>query len=90
VRDAVANLKFASERIATVSGTFDSASVSLESTLSDLRDITAGLRRGEGTLGLLLKDDRIYHDLARTLVSVDSLVQAVKEDPKKYFSFSVF
>ena len=90
VRAAVANLKLASEQIATVSGTFDSASVSLESTLSDLHEITARLRRGEGSLGLLLKDDRLYHDLTRTLVSVDSLVQAVKNDPGKYFKFSVF
>ena len=69
---------------------WEAASVSLREALQDVRDVTGKLRDGKGTLGLLLNDDGLHRDLRRTLTSLDSLVSDVKENPKRYFDFSIF
>jgi phospholipid/cholesterol/gamma-HCH transport system substrate-binding protein len=40
------------------------------SMVADLRDLTAGLMRGEGTAGLLLQDDRLYADLTGVTIEL--------------------
>ncbi|MDP6778322.1 MAG: MlaD family protein [Candidatus Latescibacteria bacterium] len=90
VAEAVENLRQTTGRLsATVEG-WEAASVSLRETLQDVRDVAGKLRDGKGTLGLLLNDEGLYRDLRRTLTSLDSLVSDVKENPKRYFDFSIF
>jgi phospholipid/cholesterol/gamma-HCH transport system substrate-binding protein len=40
------------------------------SMVADLRDLTGGLMRGEGTAGLLLQDDRLYADLTGVTIEL--------------------
>jgi len=44
----------------------------------------------KGTLGLLLNDKNLYQHIDSTVVSVDSLVNDLKNHPKKYVHFSLF
>ena len=62
--------------------------------VADLRDLTGGLVRGEGTAGLILKDDRLYADLTgvtlelrRTLAEInraDGTFGRLIHDPTLY------
>lgn len=45
---------------------------------------------GQGTVGRLVGDRELSEDMQRTLKEVSGLVKDIKENPKKYFSFSVF
>ena len=90
VEEAVENLRRTTGRLAATVEGWEAASVSLREALQDVRDVAGKLRDGEGTLGLLLNDDGLYRDLRRTLTSLDSLASDVKENPKRYFDFSIF
>lgn len=59
-------------------------------TLSNVQEITAKLNSKEGSLGLLMNDDRLYFDLHSTVLSADSLLTDLKAHPKRYVHFSLF
>ena len=86
VKKAVESLRRSSERLASLSENLDSASGSLEELLGNLNHITGKIKSGEGTLGKLVQDGRVYDNLQRTLSTVDSLVSAIKKEPKKYLN----
>ena len=44
----------------------------------------------EGTVGRLMREDSIYNSVDTLLVEVNSLVEKIKENPKKYLKISVF
>ncbi|MCI6617626.1 MAG: MlaD family protein [Prevotella sp.] len=59
-------------------------------TLANVQTLTQRLNSNEGTLGLLMNDDALYHRLNATVMSADSLLINVREHPKRYVHFSVF
>ncbi len=61
----------------------NSAIASLQKTLSTLEN-------GEGTAGKLLKDETLYLNLNRTLISLNKLMTNFREYPKRYVSVSIF
>ena len=44
----------------------------------------------DGTVGKLLTDDSVYKSVDELLNDVDSLVQKIQENPRKYIKISVF
>ncbi|MBR5859995.1 MAG: MCE family protein [Bacteroidaceae bacterium] len=62
----------------------------LEASLSNMKSITAALESGEGTAGMLLKDSTLYSRLNETCEAATTLLQDLRENPKKYVHFSVF
>ena len=62
----------------------------LEASLSNMKSITAALESGEGTAGMLLKDSTLYSRLNKTCEAATTLLQDLRENPKKYVHFSVF
>lgn len=46
--------------------------------------------RGEGTAGLLIKDDQLSGEVKETVIQLKKLMEDIREQPKKYFKFSVF
>ncbi len=63
---------------------------SLESTLNNLETITQALNNGEGTAGMLLKDNSLYNKLDSTCSAANALLTDLKQNPKRYVHFSVF
>lgn len=63
---------------------------SLESTLNNLEAITQALNNGEGTAGMLLKDNSLYNKLDSTCSAANALLTDLKQNPKRYVHFSVF
>ncbi len=59
-------------------------------TAASLRGITAGLERGEGSAGKLLKDDTLYEELLATTGEAKSLVKDIRERPGRYIHLSIF
>ena len=48
------------------------------------------VERGEGTVGKLIKEDELYARMDKLLTDMEDLVADLKDNPTKYFSFSVF
>lgn len=68
----------------------DSAIMSLNATLTNLQAITTALNSKESSIGLLLNDKGLYNHLDQTILSADSLLKDIKENPKKYINVKVF
>jgi phospholipid/cholesterol/gamma-HCH transport system substrate-binding protein len=59
-------------------------------TIATLQRSLAKLETGQGTAGKLLKDEDLYINLNRTVVSLNKLMTNFREQPKRYVQFSVF
>lgn len=62
----------------------------VNSTLSNVEQMTAALNSKEGTLGLLMRDPQLYYNLSATMRDADSLMIDLKQHPKRYVHFSIF
>lgn len=56
----------------------------LDATTAQLDELLGKLNRGEGTLGMLLNDDALYHRTDSLLTSIQALVNDFQVDPGKY------
>lgn len=61
----------------------------LDNTLTRLSAIMTDLQEGKGTAGMLLKDPAVYTNTDQMLVEGRKLVQAMRENPKKYLTIHV-
>ncbi len=59
-------------------------------TLEELRVVIEKINSGEGSLGLLVNDDRLYNNLEASSKSLDSLLTDFKSNPDRYVQVSVF
>ena len=59
-------------------------------TIGSLQKTLSGLESGQGTAGKLLKDDLLYTNLNRTMISLNKLMTNFREYPKRYVSISIF
>ena len=62
----------------------------VNNTLQNVEQMTAKLNSDEGTLGLLMRDQELYRNMASTMGHVDSLMIDLKQHPKRYVHFSLF
>ena len=62
----------------------------LSKTANQLNQVIAGINRGEGSLGKLMKDEELYNNLTKTSNSLNELISDLKQNPKKYINISVF
>ena len=62
----------------------------LESTITNLDNLVARLDKGDGTLGKLLNDEKLYTNLNSASRELDLLLQDLRLNPKRYVNVSVF
>ena len=62
----------------------------LQSVVNDFKDLSTGLKNGEGTLGKLMKDDDVYDNLERATKELEELLQDIKLNPDRYVHITVF
>ncbi|WP_158828444.1 MlaD family protein [Mucilaginibacter lacusdianchii] len=69
-----------------LSGTLASANKAM----TDLQATVNRINSGQGSLGLLLKDEQMYNNLNAASANLNNLFIDLKAHPKRYVSFSVF
>ena len=97
-----ANLKTSTSNLNGITGNFekvsnDIAAANIKQTLdnankamADLQATIAAINTSQGSLGLLLHDDKMYNNLKDASANLNSLFIDLKAHPKRYVSFSVF
>jgi len=76
-----------SELMDTLNATLDTLNEDLErfgETNDQLQDVLRKINEGEGTLGLLINDDSMYHRMDSTLSALNSLMADFQENPGRY------
>lgn len=96
------NLKNNNERITTILTNFSNISDSLGKSdiVSIVRNagdavrkfnkVMSDIDKGKGTIGLLLKDSTMYNNLESASVKLNSLLDDIEKNPKRYITFSAF
>ena len=62
----------------------------LQTVVTRFDAIASGLENGEGSVGKLLKDDKLYENLEGASRQLEQLLQDLKLNPKRYVNISVF
>ncbi|HTM58371.1 MAG TPA: MlaD family protein [Candidatus Udaeobacter sp.] len=83
LRAAIDHLSSASKNLDQLSMRFDSLRTALQSTARKID-------RGDGTLGKLVNDDKLYADLNASAKAIRLLLEDIKANPKKYLTVKIF
>lgn len=59
-------------------------------TIADLNSILAKIKSGQGTVGLLINDDKLYNNLKASSDDLDKLIIDLRTNPNRYVHFSLF
>jgi phospholipid/cholesterol/gamma-HCH transport system substrate-binding protein len=83
------------DNLATVTDTLAKANIAgvitnLNQTITNISMVMQKIEKGEGTLGLLINDEKLYNDLDKAATDLDLLLQDIKQNPKRYVRVSVF
>ena len=62
----------------------------LQDVVDKMNRIVNGIENGEGSMGKLLKDDKLYENLEGASRQMEDLIQDLKLNPKRYVHFSLF
>ena len=89
------NLTNISENVVTITNnlkTIDYATTmcQIDSTLHSIEILTHKLNQKDNTIGLLFNDPTLYNQLSTTATNAASLLEDLKEHPKRYVHFSIF
>lgn len=58
--------------------------------VADLQGIVSKVNNGQGSLGMLVNDTKMYENLTNASKNLDNLMIDLKQNPKRYVHFSVF
>jgi len=101
ISKVIQNLESISSNIASSNGdikniltNFSSLSDSLAKAdiarvLQNVNDITTKINNGEGSIGLFLKNDKIYTNFEKSTRELASLLEDIKMHPSRYVNFSI-
>jgi phospholipid/cholesterol/gamma-HCH transport system substrate-binding protein len=84
ISDAIKNFSNISDTLAkaNLSQTINNANKAL----SDVAGVMEKINKGEGSAGMLVKDDKLYSNLTKASGSLDSLLNDMNQNPWRYFS----
>jgi phospholipid/cholesterol/gamma-HCH transport system substrate-binding protein len=89
------NFKQTSQNLATLSTQLEKVNLTetitkLDDALSNVNQIMDGIEKGDGSIGKLLKDDKLYNNLEGASKQMEELLEDMKLNPKRYVHFSLF
>ena len=80
---AIDNLSSAADKLDRLSGRLDSLR-------SVMQNVANKVDRGDGTLGKLVNDRKLYTSVSATVDTLQALIADIKKNPKKYFKVEIF
>lgn len=88
IQNIIHNFETISDSLAKseIPGTFKM----INKTLEDMQDILVKVNEGNGTIGKLMNEDSLYLELNRSATALDSLLNDIRKNPKRYVKFSLF
>ncbi|PWG05279.1 MlaD family protein [Polaribacter aquimarinus] len=91
----ISNTKKITDNLTRVSDTLANANIGgiirkAEATLTSSNKLLNGINQGKGTLGKLVVDDKLYHNLTTMSKELENLLREMKENPKRFVHFSLF
>lgn len=96
-----ANFKNNNQKITTIVANFEQISdqtakanigetlINANQAVKDLQQVISKINTGEGSIGLLINDKKLYDNLAQSAENLDKLMIDLKANPKRYVHFSV-
>ena len=72
-----------------VTSDFKGTIANAKETLKTINDVLSSAKSGEGTLGKLLGDEKLYNELVKTNLDLQNLVNDIEIHPERYIHFSV-
>ncbi len=88
--DREGQLKQAMDHFASSAEKLDRLAGRLDSLRSSLQTVSSRVEHGQGTLGKLVNDDKVYEDTRATLAQLKSLIADIQAHPKKYLTVKIF
>lgn len=97
-----ANFKNNNQKISTIVANFEQISdqtakanigqtlINANQSVKDLQQVISKINTGEGSIGLLINDKKLYDNLTQSAENLDKLMIDLKANPKRYVHFSVF
>jgi phospholipid/cholesterol/gamma-HCH transport system substrate-binding protein len=67
----------------------DIAKSNIKNLLTSLGEASKKINDSEGSLGMLINDKDLYLNLEKSSKELEALIQDIKENPKRYISFSI-
>jgi len=61
-----------------------------DTALRRMGSVAASVEKGEGSLGLLLRDTSLYYSLTESTVQLQALLKDIREHPRKYINLTIF
>lgn len=102
VESITTNLRENNEKISNIFNNVSSVSDSLavspiatiiinaHESLEKFNTVMTKIENGEGSLGMLINNDSLYHNLNKSAYELDLLIEDIRLNPRKYLHFSVF
>ena len=78
------------EQAHSASARLDTTLAGLQITIAKMDTLITQVQSGQGTLGKLAQDEELYKQFVATLEDAKALLADVRQNPKRYFKFSVF
>ncbi|TKS56834.1 MCE family protein [Mesohalobacter halotolerans] len=95
IQNTIHNASETSEKLKQFSDTLSQVEFgkmvnNINTTISSINSITAKIDNGDGSIGKLMNDDKLYVNLEKASKQLEELLQDLKLNPKRYMHFSVF
>ena len=92
---SLTNVEIATDNFAKLSDSLVNANLGqtikkLQSTIASFDNVIAGIDRGEGSIGKLMKDEGLYNNLENASKEMEELLREMKLHPKRFVHFSLF
>lgn len=95
LNSTLTNFENTSENLAKISDSLATVNLkqtvqSLENTLANVDKIMADLEKGNGSMGKLLKDDKMYTNFTEASKELELLLEDLRLNPTRYINVSLF
>ena len=88
ISNVLSNFSLISDTLAkaNIAGTL----ANVNNVLSSVEAISEKINKGEGSIGLLVNDQKLYDNLNNSAAQLNALIEDMKINPYRYVNFSVF